>query len=279
MSKLSDDIQFDKLYTSDELPNENYHEIDCASRSVLFDIAKGKALSAVRHAMQAENIASPAMQVGTALHTLVLQPENFDAEVVEALDLPRRSNADKATHEQFAETHAGKLIISPDDMQRVKSMRDAIIDHPAANFLLSQDGPREVSALWTDKEHPLQCKARPDLTIERLRALVDVKTTSDASPSEFARSAANFGYHAQAAWYLRGMNALDIDVHRFIFICVESKAPYAVAVYRLDDEAIEKGRELMRAAMPVLASAYESGNWHGYSDEIEDLNLPSWALK
>lgn len=278
MNKHSD-VGFDKLHL--DMPAEQYHGIDCASRSDLFPLTQGQTLAHVRESMNTPNVATPAMQIGTALHTYTLEPENFDNEIVEALDLPRRSNADKATHEQFAEQHAGKVILKPSDMQLVQSMGASINAHDAAHRLLTLDSVREASTLWTEtKVNDLRCKARPDIIIESgLHTLVDVKTTQDASPQGFAKSISNFGYHFQAAWYLRGCNALNIDVTNFIFICVEKAPPHCVAVYSLAVEVIARAHELLADPVERMAQAYASNKWAGYSQHIEDIALPTWAMR
>ena len=73
--------------------------------------------------------------------------------------------------------------------------------------------------------------------------IVDLKTTMDASPDAFARTAANFNYPLQAAYYVDGLQAAGIAspdaVTSFVFLVVEKTPPYGVAVYTLPEDAIE----------------------------------------
>ena len=64
-----------------------------------------------------------------------------------------------------------------------------------------------------------------------------------------------------------------------MFIAVEKTAPYAVACYTLDDVAKEKGRELYQQDLQTLQAAQAANAWPAYSDQIETLTLPAWALR
>jgi len=105
---------------------------------------------------------------------------------------------------------------------------------------------------------------------------VDLKTTLDAS-SAFEKSAYNFGYHHQAAWYLYGCRAAGIDCRDFIFVAVEKTYPYAVAIYGAADHLIEVGRQEVRAAIRTYAVCLESGEWPGLTSGVINLDLPLWA--
>jgi len=105
---------------------------------------------------------------------------------------------------------------------------------------------------------------------------VDLKSTQDAS-EHFAKSCANYGYHRQAAMYLDGLRTLGLDAEHFIFVAAEKAPPYAVGVYELDYDAIERGRDLYRADLELLARCMERDEWPAYSPELVTLSLPRWA--
>ena len=124
-------------------------------------------------------------------------------------------------------------------------------------------------------------RGRPDALGDNL--IVDLKTAQDASPEAFARTAANFGYHAQAAYYLDGLRELgecDEDAV-FLFVVVEKTAPYGVAVYNLDEEALDAGRTVYQRAWQTMRQCRASNNFPGYSASrnIETLSLPRWATR
>jgi exodeoxyribonuclease VIII len=109
------------------------------------------------------------------------------------------------------------------------------------------------------------------------RLLVDLKTTEDASPRGFAKSIAQWRYQVQAAWYMDGVEqATGTRPEQFLFVCVEKKAPYAVAVYAADAEMIAAGAQTAARDLDVLATCKAANAWPGYSDQIEPISLPPW---
>ena len=107
--------------------------------------------------------------------------------------------------------------------------------------------------------------------------MVDLKTTRDASPRGFRRSIADYRYHVQAGWYLHGVEqATGKRPDQFIFICVETAAPYACAVYAADAEMIERGYQRAMEDLGKLAVCKAADHWPSYSDQIEPISLPAW---
>lgn len=239
---------------------------------------------------------TPEMIKGTALHTAVLEPELWDLTViVKPNDAPSRptekqliqpvrtgTKAHAAWQDacarrdwwaEFDQTHAGKIVLSLDDVEDVRRMADAVRRHPAARFLLDLPGRREASYTWTDPQTGLECKTRPDWHSVDRRIVVDVKTTRDASRVEFAKSIANLDYHVQAAW-----NQDAIGAEQFLTIAVENTRPYAVAVYPASGAMIAAGRRRIEAAMALLAECHASGRWPGYGDLVQEpIDLPGWC--
>lgn len=258
------------------LTNEAYHQLAAVSPSRLKLLARSPLhyydayLAPDREMPEA----TAAMQQGTALHTAVLEPELWDATVaVPPHTFDRRTKAGRELAQEFEREAAGKIVLSPDDADRVRRMADAVRNHPAARFLLELPGRREASYTWTDAETGLACKTRPDWHSEDRRIVVDVKTTKDASRVEFAKSIANFAYHVQAAW-----NQDALGAEQFITIAVESTRPYAVAVYPASGALIAAGQRRYRAALEQLAECQKSGRWPGYGDIIQEpIELPGWC--
>lgn len=217
---------------------------------------------------------TPEMQLGTALHTAVLEPELWDLTIaVPPQRFYLRTRAGKELAAEFERESAGKLVLSPEDADQVRRMADAVRKHPAARFLLELPGRREASYTWTDPTTGLECKTRPDWHSEDRRIVVDVKTTKDASRVEFAKSIANLDYHVQAAW-----NQDALGAEQFITIAVENMRPFAVAVYPASGAMIAAGQRRIEAAMALLAECWASGVWPGYGDLVQEpIELPGWC--
>lgn len=257
------------LRSSDEMSDVEYHahpSLSCSqARRLLACPAK------YHHDLTAEERHADYFDLGSAAHKLVLGAGR-PLRVIDHSDWRT-----KDAKEQRAEAYAdGEIPVLIATYRQVCDMADAVLDHPIAAAVL-QSGRPEVSAFWTDETGvPLRC--RFDWLREVGRPIVvDLKTTTNASPSAFARSVASFGYHVQAAWYQYGAVAvLGLDEPPpFVFIAQETEPPYLVGVYELDDEALEVGRRQMRRAIDLYWRCVEADDWPGYRSAV--LSLPRWA--
>jgi exodeoxyribonuclease VIII len=251
------------------ITNEQYHADPAVSASHLHAIARSpyhywsRYLDPKRSAMEP----TAAMRLGSLVHCAVLEPEDLLQRY--GVCAPRNTKAGKEQAERMVA--AGIEAVTQSDMALALSMAASVRVHPAASTLLAQ-GKAEQSFWWDDATTGLRCKCRPDWY--HGTTVVDLKTTTDASPSGFARSIATFRYHVQASHYLSGLHGAE----RFVFIAVEKTAPYAVAVYELDAAALAAGNELRQRDMRVIADCQATKEWPGYGDDLQTLSLPSWAL-
>lgn len=224
---------------------------------------------------------TPALRLGTAIHCAVLEPLRFAAEYAVAPRVDRRTKEGKETWTAFeAEcAAAGKKVIADGEYRTCMAISERLNRHPAASVLF-RNGVAELSMFWEDAETGVLCKCRPDWLIKKT-AIVDVKSTQDASASGFARSVANYEYHVQAAWYLDGVRAClgDDAPQAFIFAAFEKEAPHAVAFYNADPDMIELGRREYRRRLAIYAACKRSNVWPGYDPSITNLSLPAWVLK
>ncbi|WP_303786717.1 PD-(D/E)XK nuclease-like domain-containing protein [Azovibrio restrictus] len=224
---------------------------------------------------------TPAMQLGTAFHTALLEHDRFSQTFVAAPKFDRRTKEGKAAAEAWEVENAGKTSLTVDQMVVIEEMVVSVRSHAGAERLLAE-GVAEMSAFWIDRETGIECKCRPDflsMAGETVTGIVDVKTCCDASADGFARAIATLGYDVQAAFYQDGLKAVTGRTIPFYFIAVEKEAPFAVAAYKASDEVIEVGRAKYRGALQLLQWCRTKGSWPGYqpNGEVETINLPRWA--
>lgn len=260
------------------MDNAEYHRHRAIGKSHLDAVARSPLHYWARYVdpSRKPEAPTPAMVLGSALHSRVLEPEKFPGEYVRAPDVDRRTKDGKAA---WAELEAsGATVLSAADWSLCSGMADAVRSHLAADRLLSRAGGAELSLFWTDQRTGLECKCRPDYLTDD-GWIVDLKTTEDASPSGFAKSALNFRYHVQAAWYLRGVRQSGGEPRGFVFIAVEKKPPHAVAVYLADDDMVRLGLAEADRCLNRLAECFETEHWPGYGHDVQVLSLPAWAIK
>lgn len=269
-----------------DLPFEDYLKLPGASNSSLkpFSVSPMHA----RHRFLHGQTETAPLAFGRAFHCAVLEPESFqDRYVCVPADAPRRPsilqrNAKKPSPETLESIKfwdefgaSGKTVIDYADMQKVTAMAAAIHAHPLARSILQ--GEHELSIQFTESETGEPCKVRLDCWHEEFRVIFDAKSCQSAAPAVFGRQAASLRYHVQAAMYLDAAIAAGLEPEHFIFVCVESEAPHAVALYEFDEAAIERGRATYQRDLKTLSECRESGNWPGYPEVVGQLTLPAWA--
>jgi hypothetical protein len=262
------------------MDNTAYHAHPAISKSHLDMVARSPLhyWSAYLDPARQPREATPAMTIGSALHTHVLELDQWDARYVTAPEgIDRRTKMGKAEWEVFTTASTGRTVLTKADADLVMRMGRAVFGHPAAAMLLGLPGKAETTHMWTDAATGLQCKCRPDWLTDDGRIMVDVKTTENASPREFARSIAQWRYHVQAAWYLDGIEqSTGTRPEQFLFLVVEKRAPFVCAVYAADAEMIAAGAKAAERDLDVLATCKAADAWPGYSDQIEPISMPAW---
>jgi hypothetical protein len=260
--------------------NEDYHAAHGVSKSGLDQIARSPKHYFARYLVEnrPQFEPTPAMIAGTIAHTAVLEPEKFDQQYQVGPDAAKTT---KAWKEFEASLPPGMIGIKPEQRATAMAQRESVLQLPDVKEAFA-NGRAEVSAWWEDPETGVLCKCRPDFVHECDGGvvLVDLKTTVNAAPQEFARSVARYRYHVQAAYYSDGFKlASGQDVLGFVFVCVESDYPYAASALMLDEESFEFGRREYRRNLNTYAACVERGEWPGYSTSIETVSLPSWAMR
>lgn len=211
---------------------------------------------------------SDAFTLGTVAHSVILEDDISGIVVVTADNwLTKAAKEHKAM--ALAE---GKQPLLGKEFDQVMAMRNAVFGHPKAAELLTGHKAEE-SVFWDEDGQTYKC--RPDAW--KPGHLVDLKTTVNADPREFGKTAHNFGYHQSAAHYIDGVEKATGERLPFTFVLVEKTAPYLVSVVELDWEAVDLGRALNDRAKRIYRECTETGNWPGYPT-AEPISLPNYAV-
>lgn len=262
------------IYAADQLSNPAYHSGPGISCTGLKKIAVSPA-----HFKRGEFKQTPAMAMGSATHSAILEPESFAKQFV---TLPAGKDRRSAEYKAMCASHGTDNVLVSADSFQIGAMQSAVRANPVANkWLYQEPGRNELSVYAKDPETGVLVRCRFDRLLDRGFS-PDLKTTTDASPRGFSNAIAKYGYAFQAAFYLDTYFWATGDVlDGFGFIAVESKAPHNVMCYRLDDESIEVGRNQYRSALNTYANCLESGIWEGYDGASEEqlIGLPHWALE
>jgi len=272
------------------LSNEDYHGSFGYSSSQVKTLIE-QTPAHLAHGLTVANEPTPNMLLGTAVHTLVLEPEKFREEFAVTQKFDSRTNAGKAAKAEFESQNEGKVVLTQEQFDKASAMAESVLNF-SNNRLLLKDAITESSVYWwyksmeadDDSQYKIMTKVRPDVICRDHPVLVDLKTTADASLSGFIKSIQNFYYHVSAAMYLEGVNQcrplLEELRHfaytKFVFITVENFEPYLCSSYELSQEYLDIGKAIYRNCMRKLRESQEN-DWPGYPDEIRVIEPPPWA--
>jgi hypothetical protein len=268
------------------------------------------------HARYAPPLKGDQFSLGTLVHSLLLEPDLAEEQVLVLPSVNITTNAGKAELVEFytskltmmevpeapdkpegkrldailkgyreACDEMGYQVVGKEMMDTAKAMRDSVLSTRLGSVTLDK-GVAERSMFIRDPVTGLHLKGRVDWIPDGHELLIDVKTTQSAKESDFARSMAKYGYHVQTALY-RWIHQLIIGARRpweSLHLVVESEPPYDTVFYRIDEDAITRGEQKMRRAIDMLSWCVMHNEWPGLAwswndqqDEIKPLSLPGWA--
>lgn len=239
--------------------------------------------------LEKETEPTKAMIIGSAFHSLLLEPKEFDKEYM-IFHKPERyktmaSKENKAVLWDMKEKSYDKLLME-DEFDIIKNMRNEAVSNKRIKELLDLKGVIEQSVYFEDKEFKVKAKIRPDKYCTS-GILIDVKTTIDASPEAFARQCMNFNYDLQLAFYADKLEEIIGQKFNDIFIiAIENKYPYACQIYNCAELGfIDIGRKKYKKVMAEYWECLTTNKWQSYEKYagnefgIIDLKLPDWHLR
>jgi len=173
----------------------------------------------------------------------------------------------------------GKTVLDEQDHADAMACVQALNNHPEFATIMAQ--PRRVEAEHHFDLFGHKFKAKPDCIVDSMKLILDIKTTDDASPHRWQWSAVDYGYHRQQIIYQEALRQATGNGYRFIFAVVEKPKPSTrgipptVALYELDSETMEMGREDTRDLVAQYMRRTEENDWQQpYSSGIVPLRLP-----
>jgi hypothetical protein len=260
------------IYTN--LPIDEYHASEGISASGINLLIDCPARYFHKYVQQANMEDTAAMQLGRAVHMLVLQPELFDKTyflMTEACDL--RTTAGKAALAKAEADANGRAILRKGTWEQSVDMANAIKNSAMWNKIIP--GNAEHSVFWDAGLYNTRLRARPDFYNETM--VLDIKTTD--SIKNFSKSIYNYGYHRQAAMQIDGLKHHDGKNRFFGFIVVENKAPYLTACFVLSEDSIRQGRREYLDAAAMFSECKSSLAWPGYGDSFQEISIPVYAMQ
>ncbi|EKS8036378.1 exodeoxyribonuclease VIII, partial [Escherichia coli] len=222
------------------ISNENYHAGPGVSKSQLDDIADTPALYLWRKNAPVDTTKTKTLDLGTAFHCRVLEPEEFSNRFIVAPEFNRRTNAGKEEEKAFLMECAstGKTVITAEEGRKIELMYQRVMALPLGQWLVESAGHAESSIYWEDPETGILCRCRPDKIIPEFHWIMDVKTTADIQ--RFKTAYYDYRYHVQDAFYSDGYEAQFGVLPTFVFLVASTTVEcgrYPVEIFMMGEEA------------------------------------------
>ncbi len=209
---------------------------------------------------------TPAMELGTMVHTLVLEPQEFEHRYLVTEKCDKRTNEGKAKYAKYQETLGERTMIDIDLYAKARKIADQVLLHPLAWQLIDGTDAEVVV------ENPISGELFRTVAdgVMPEKYVFDLKTCKDASMDEFSKTAYNLDYHLQAAIYCYHHNVQD-----YYWIAVETEAPFNVSVYKQSQDALTSATDRMFNLIEQWK--VWDGSPQGYQNSIKEIGLPRWA--
>lgn len=231
-----------------------------------------------------EEDSTPAMDLGRAVHTLLLSEDGFRDDYVTRPETypdaktgefkPWNGNATVCKEWLADRKMEGKTVLLKQQVADIQGMAERLSKNQVAVDLLR--GRIERSIVVKDKLTGVWVKARPD-SIPRDHTIADLKTCADASAVGLHRSIINHGYLQQMAL---GIACLEVagqpQVKEAVLLFVETAYPYAFNIKPLDNGDIFTAMRLNRRALNTFAECLAANDWPTYEDSMRTWSAPQW---
>lgn len=271
------------------MPNKIYQSIPWLSNSRLHAMQDRSPLHYL-HAMKTPFTSELGdhFNFGSAFHTKILQPEEWENDVAVLPDASEmgkgsyyKTNEGKKFKTDFQAKNCYRAMITRDQERELNLMSEAVMNHPVASNLILQKLFVELSVFFELERRGKRrrIRSRIDLPIPTAGIIADLKTTRNASLHKFTMSLYEFGYFRQGAIYLEAArNVFPGDkITDFVLIAIENYPPYAIAVYRVNEYALEAGHTSAWNIIEKIEECEAAEKWPSYSNKVLDVGLTNWA--
>jgi len=171
-----------------------------------------------------------------------------------------RTKEGKQQIAEFNKTSGGKTILYEDEMEMIRLISENALKNNSLVELM-KDSHREVSCYTIDEITGLKIRLRPDILSSTKSTIVDIKSCLDSSARKFKSDVFTYSYSLSAAYYCD-----FIGRENYIFAACSKTAPYEVALYGLNDEMYDYGREQYRMGLDLLKFCQDNNYWPSYNE-------------
>lgn len=220
-----------------------------------------------------KSVSTKSQDFGTALHSACLENSIAHVAMTKAKDGRTKEYKDDLAR---AESE-GKILLKEEEFEKLIGMYEAFNKDADVRWIMSRKETVEESFFWHDFQTNLGLKARTDIFGRGL--IADYKTTAVGVDVEsFQRVIANYEYDFSLAHYAAGTEQVTGQHSDCFLIAQEVEAPYAVQVFKVSDECIDRAEHRRRKVLTSLAEAFAKDEWPTYAPGIKLIDVPNWKI-
>lgn len=213
--------------------------------------------------------------LGTAVHSLVLEPEKFFSDNYVMPKCDRRTTKGKELYAGSMALAGNKNLIDEEEYMQALAMQESLFKRIKWLRPVLKDAKIEQSFFWVDDEFNIQLKSRPDAYTDDY--YIDIKTTD--SLKDFSRDVYKYNYHTQASMAREALRKLKgIAYYNFIYVVVEESYPHLTAAFALDEDYLDKGYAQFRTGAEIYSNCIKNNEWPDYGSDVQQISLPKWMI-
>ncbi len=244
---------------------------------------------------------SDAMRLGTGIHTLLLEPEEFEARYVVMPDFENdtenmraakrkgESDKDRQTNSRntkyykakaaaFHQANVGRTVLKRDQYDQALHCIEAIRSRSYMSKIIDSS-EKEVTLLGEIAGIPF--KGRVDLLRRKRPLIVDLKTTGDCNKHAFGRIFARLHYDMKLAIY-RELAQQELGKTPDVgIITQETSGVFDNAYVPVPHIVLDNAWPRVESVLMDFHKANKTGDWPG-ADRGKDryeLAVPQWAME
>lgn len=257
-----------------EVPAPIYHSTKCISYSSLKEMKTSP--SKFKWSLDHPRKSSPAMEMGTAIHMALLEPDLFEKTYRLRKKVDGRTKDGKAYNEKWELENQGLVALDEYEIDTVNRVHKRATD---SDFFMQffKPGVRETSFFVHDKPTGLNLRCRPDNFIYEKNIIVDLKTTDCADEHVFNEDIFKFSYDLQAAFY---MDVVEAATGRrpdaYVILAIEKSRDCDMNLFFIPEDVLAKRTFEYRRWLSALSDCVKTDVWPGYPRKFIEYRPRRW---
>lgn len=230
-----------------------------------------------KESCEEENDETKSTILGSAIHTLLLEPAQFaDRYALETEDYGNKTAGDgKKRWDAFKKENSAKVILNREQTLFIHKLQPKIRKNAHLKLVLAS-GDAEVTGII--EEGPISLKARADLLTQS--TIWDVKTSRDGMDDvSLYKTVKKYMYDFQLAHYLHVFNLICPGRFKscgWIFVDTSGPAQH-IRLIKCPENLLKNAISRHQNALNIVKECTEMSWWNGYPQHITELQLPVWA--